>query len=109
VSPDLNAGLHTLCYPVDPAALGGAVLYPLDAGFAAAWDVLASHAKAKAGRDAATPSYSAVATALTAATGSSPAATWPEPTLSTAPARSWPRPPRSTRGSWQPRSACSSG
>jgi hypothetical protein len=69
VSPDLNTGLHTLCYPTDPPALGSVVLYPLDAGFAAAWNVLASHAKAKAGRDAATPSYSAVATALIAATG----------------------------------------
>jgi hypothetical protein len=69
VTPDLDAGLHTLCYPVNPAALGSVVLYPLDAGFAAAWNVLASHARAKAGRDATTPSYSAVATALSAATG----------------------------------------
>ncbi len=67
--PDLNAGLHTLCYPVHPDALGNAVLYPLDAGFSAAWDVLAAHAKAKADHDQATPRYSAVATALTAATG----------------------------------------
>ena len=55
MTPDLNAGLHTLGYPVDPAALGSVVLYPLDAEFAAAWNVLASQAKAKAGRDAATP------------------------------------------------------
>lgn len=67
--PDLDSGLHSLCYPAEPAALGSVVLYPLDAGFAAAWNVLASHAKAKAGRDTATPTYSAVATALTAATG----------------------------------------
>ena len=69
MTPDLDAGLHTLCYPAEPAALGSVVLYPLDADFAAAWNVLASHAKAKASRDAATPTYSAVATALTAATG----------------------------------------
>jgi len=83
VSPDLNAGLHTLCYPVHLAALGSVVLYPLDADFAAAWNVLTSHVKARASRDAATPSYSAVATALTAATGQ-PVRLFPVPDLSRA-------------------------
>ena len=69
MSPDLDAGLHTLCFPVDPTNLGSVFLYSLNADFTAAWDVLARHARAQTGRDAVTPSYSAVATALTAATG----------------------------------------
>ena len=83
MSPDLDAGLHTLCYPADPANLGNVVLYPLNADFTAAWDVMARHAKTQTGRDMATPSYSAVATALTAATGQ-PVRLFPGRDLSTA-------------------------
>lgn len=69
MSTDLDTGLHTLCYRIDPAMLGSLVRYPLTAEFLTAWDAFTKRAKARVGRDLFTPSYSAVATALTAATG----------------------------------------
>lgn len=71
-SPDnLDAGLHTLCYRIDPDTLGHLVLYPLTAEFLAVWEAFAQRVKLSKGRadsDAFTPSYSTLATALTAAT-----------------------------------------
>ena len=65
---DLDTGLHTLCYRIDPDTLGDLVLYPLTAEFLTAWDGFAQMIKARGNRDEITPSYSALATALTAAT-----------------------------------------
>lgn len=64
----LATGLHTLCYPIDPDALGDLVLYPLTEEFRTAWDGFARLIKGRGTRDEITPSYSALATALTAAT-----------------------------------------
>lgn len=68
-SDALDAGLDTACYPIDVPALGGIVLYPLTEDFFATWDVFAKRVKEQPGRDQASPSYSALASALVAATG----------------------------------------
>lgn len=65
---DLDRGLHTLSYPVDPDALGDLVLYQLTREFLAAWDGLVAQIRRRADRDEVTPSYASLATALTAAT-----------------------------------------
>jgi hypothetical protein len=65
---DLDRGLHTLCYPIDPDSLGDLVLYPLTAEFQLAWEQLAQQGKKRAERDEITPAYASLATALTAAT-----------------------------------------
>lgn len=65
---DLDTGLHTLSYRIDPDTLGDLVLYPLTAEFLTAWEGFARLIKARGNRDEITPSYSALATALTAAT-----------------------------------------
>ncbi|MFD3705775.1 RNaseH domain-containing protein [Nocardia sp. NPDC058658] len=67
---DLDSGLHTLCYRIDPGTLGELVVYPLTAEFLAAWDGFTQRVKSLRGRadhERFTPSYSALATALTAA------------------------------------------
>lgn len=64
----LDTGLHTLCYRIDPDSLGDLVLYPLTAEFRAVWDAFAELIKARGNRDEITPTYTAFATALTAAT-----------------------------------------
>lgn len=65
---DLDRGLHTLCYPIDPDTLGDLVLYPLTAEFQLAWDRLAQQIKRRAERDEIIPAHASLATALTAAT-----------------------------------------
>jgi hypothetical protein len=61
--------LHTLDYRIDIAELGDLTLYPLTAEFATAWDRFATAVRRRAQRDDITPSYSYLATALTAVTG----------------------------------------
>ncbi len=68
ISDHLDSGLHTLCYRINPDTLGSLVLYPLTAEFLTAWDGFARLVKARANRDEISPSYSALATALIAAT-----------------------------------------
>ncbi len=68
MSTDPGNGLHTLCYRIDPAILGDLVRYPLTAEFLTAWEAFAKRSRAAADRDLFSPRYSAVATALTAAT-----------------------------------------
>lgn len=65
---NLDTGLHTLCYRIDPDTLGDLVLYPLTAEFLTAWEGFARLIKARGNRDEITPTYTALATALTAAT-----------------------------------------
>jgi hypothetical protein len=62
-----TAGLFTLCYRVDPDQLGNLTVYPLTEEFLAAWSRLKDAVRARAGREDTVPSYSALATALTAA------------------------------------------
>lgn len=70
IDPDtsLNSGLHTLCYRIDPDTLGDLVLYPLTAEFLTAWDSFARLVNTRPSHDEVSPSYSAAAIALTAAT-----------------------------------------
>ena len=68
MSTDPDNGLHTLCYRIDPAVLGGLVRYPLTAEFLTAWDAFSKRTRAAVDRDLFSPRFSAVATALTAAT-----------------------------------------
>lgn len=69
MSTDLDTGLHTLCYRIDPALLGSLVRYPLTTGFLTAWEGFTKRARTRVGGDLFTPSYSAIATTLTAVTG----------------------------------------
>jgi len=64
-----EGSLHTLDYRIDIAELGDLTLYPLTAEFATAWDSFAAAVRRRAQRDDITPSYSYLATALTAVTG----------------------------------------
>jgi hypothetical protein len=61
--------LHTLDYRIDVDQLGDLAFYSLTAEFARAWEAFASAVKRHAGRDDITPTYSSLATALTAVTG----------------------------------------
>lgn len=67
MKPEPSNGLHTLCYRIDFDDLGNLAVYPLTGEFLAAWDHLKNLVKARAGRDEIQPSYSALATALSAA------------------------------------------
>lgn len=62
-------GLLTLCYPIDPAQLGDLTIYPLSRDFLAAWDRLRDLVRERADREEINPTYSALATTLSAASG----------------------------------------
>jgi hypothetical protein len=64
-----EGSLHTLDYRIDIAELGDLALYPLTPEFTTAWDSFTAAVKRRAQRDDITPSYSHLATALTAVTG----------------------------------------
>ncbi|SDY77370.1 protein of unknown function [Saccharopolyspora shandongensis] len=64
-NPDV--GLHTLCYRIDLDQIGDLVVYPLTDEFLVAWEHLKQVVRARIGRDEVQPSYSALATALSAA------------------------------------------
>ncbi|MFI5734972.1 RNaseH domain-containing protein [Kribbella sp. NPDC051587] len=69
VTNDLDKGLHTLTYRIDPQTLGTVALHHLTSDFLAGWDGITSQLRHRLGRDEVMPRYSALTTALTAVTG----------------------------------------
>jgi len=64
-----TGGLHTLTFRVAADRLGYVVIYPLTEEFGTAWNSVSANVKSRTGQPRLTPSYSNLATALTAVTG----------------------------------------
>lgn len=69
MTTDLDQGLHTLSYRIDPQTLGTVAIYPMSPDFLAGWDGMTAILRQRLGRDEVLPTYSALTTALSAVTG----------------------------------------